>query len=101
MARLGLVCHTAGFYYTRHGTVDMVSVGVSELDQMPIKKWGVAKVKGSEPEQFFIFLINVDGSNLRTSDFLSEEELRSDLANRSIREMEIESIIERARYNPA
>ena len=29
--------------------------------KMPNKKWGVARVKGSDPEQFFIFLINYDG----------------------------------------
>jgi hypothetical protein len=90
MARLGLVCHTAGFYYTRHSTVDMASMGVSELDQMPIKKWGVAKVKRSEPEKFFIFLIDAEGSNLQTSDLLSEEELRQDLAIRGISETEID-----------
>jgi hypothetical protein len=53
-----------------------------ELDQMPNEKWGVAKVKGIEPEQFFIFLINTEGSKgplMRASEFLSEEELRSDM----------------------
>jgi hypothetical protein len=29
---------------------------------MPIKKWGVAKVKGSEPEKFFIFLTDMEDS---------------------------------------
>ena len=58
---------------------------------MPVKKWGVAKVEASEPEQFFIFLIDAEGSNLRTSDFLSEEELREDLAFRGISEPEIKS----------
>jgi hypothetical protein len=66
---------------------------------MPVKKWGVAKVEASEPEQFFIFLIDAEGSNLRTSDFLSEE-LREDLAFRGISEPEIKSTIERARYEP-
>jgi hypothetical protein len=71
---------------------------VSELDQMPIKKWGVAKVKGSEPERFFIFLMNAKGATafMRTSDFLTEERLRSDLANRGINEAEIEALIENA-----
>ena len=67
---------------------------------MTIKKWHVAKVKGSEPEQFFIFLIDAEGSNLRTSDFLSEKELRQDLLFRGLSGTEIESTIERARYNP-
>lgn len=100
MTRLGLMCHTAGFYYTRHSTADMVSMGVSELDEMPIKKWGVAKVKESEPEQFFIFLIDAEGSSLRISDFLSEQELREDLACKGISGTQIDPTIERARYDP-
>jgi hypothetical protein len=66
---------------------------------MAIKKWGVAKVKGAEPEQFFIFLA-VHRSSVRASDFLSEQELRSDLKNRGIRETEIRLLINRARANP-
>jgi hypothetical protein len=61
---------------------------------MPNDKLGVAKVKGIEPEQFFIFLINTEGAKgpfMRTSDFLSEDELRSDLESNGI---------ERARANP-
>ena len=70
---------------------------------MPNKKLGVAKVKGIEPEQFFIFLMNTEGSKgpfLRTSDFLSEDELRSDLESSGSTEAEINSLIERARANP-
>jgi hypothetical protein len=63
---------------------------------MPIKEWDVAKVKGSEPEQSFIFLIDAEGSNLRTSDFLSEKELRQDLLLRGLSETEIKHAIERA-----
>jgi hypothetical protein len=63
-------------------------------------KWGVAKVKGAEPEQFFIFL-EVHRSNVRASDFLPEQELRSDLENRGIRETEIRLLIHRARANPS
>ena len=63
--------------------------------KMPNKKWGVARAKGSDPEQFFVFLINTGGSPfMRTSDFLSEKGLRSDLANRGIKEAEIEALIE-------
>jgi len=67
--------------------------------KMPNKKWGVARAKGSDPEQFFVFLINTRGSPfMRTSDFLSESEkdLRSDLANRGISEAEIEALIAHA-----
>ncbi len=70
---------------------------------MPNEEWGVAKVKGIEPEQFFIFLMNMEGSKgpfMRTSDFLSEEELRSDLAGRGSTEVEIDSFVGRARANP-
>jgi hypothetical protein len=70
---------------------------------MPNDKLGVAKVKGIEPEQFFIFLMNTEGSKgpfMRTSDFLSEDELRSDLESNGSTEAEINSPIERARANP-
>jgi hypothetical protein len=65
---------------------------------MPTRKWGVAKVTGSNPKRFFIFLMNGKGSAafMRTSDLLSEEELRSDLANREINEAEIETLIQHA-----
>ena len=70
---------------------------------MPNEKWGVAKVKGIEPEQFFIFLINTEGSKgplMRASEFLSEEELKSDMKSNGSTEAEINSLIERARANP-
>jgi hypothetical protein len=49
---------------------------------MSYDQWGVAKVKGVEPEHFFVFLINPQGFKgpfMRTSDFLSEQELRANL----------------------
>ena len=70
---------------------------------MPDEKWGVAKVKGVDPEHFFIFLITPQGFKgpfMRTSDFLSEGELRSDLKSRGSTDAEIENLIERARANP-
>jgi hypothetical protein len=70
---------------------------------MPNEKWGVAKVKGIEPEQFFVFLMNTEGSKgplMRASEFLSEEELRLDLASNGSTEPEINSLIEQARANP-
>jgi hypothetical protein len=66
-------------------------------------KLGVAKVKGIEPEQFFIFLMSTEGSKglfMRTSGFLSEKELRSDLESNDSTEAEINSLIEQARANP-
>jgi hypothetical protein len=71
---------------------------------MPNEKWGVAKVKGIEPEQFFIFLMSTEGSKgplMRTSDFFSEDELRSELKTKGSTQAEIENLIERARANPA
>jgi hypothetical protein len=65
--------------------------------------WGVAKVKGVEPEHFFVFLIDPQGSKgpfMRTSDFLSEEELRVDLRIKGSTDAEIEALFERARANP-
>ena len=70
---------------------------------MPNEKWGVAKVKGIEPEQFFIFLINTESSKgplMRTSDFLLEDELRLELKSKGGTEEEINSLIECARANP-
>ena len=67
---------------------------------MSNKKWGVAKVKGAEPEQFFIFLA-LHRSNVRASDFLSEEALRLDLANRGINEAEIKALIDHAPSAPS
>ena len=70
---------------------------------MSHKKWGVAKVKGIDPEQFFIFFmkpVGSKGSLMRTSDFFSEEELRSELATRGSTDEEISNLIERARSNP-
>ena len=61
--------------------------------------WGVAKVKGSKREKFFIFL-DVYRSSVRASDFYTKQELRSDLENRGIRETEIRLLINRARANP-
>jgi hypothetical protein len=66
-------------------------------------KWGVAKVKGVEPEHFFVFLISPQGFKgpfMRTSDFLSEEELRADLRLKGSNDAEIEALFERARANP-
>ena len=71
---------------------------------MPNEKWGVAKVKGIEPEQFFIFLMSTEGSKgplMRTSDFFSEDVLRSELKTKGSTQAEIENLIERARANPA
>jgi hypothetical protein len=70
---------------------------------MPNDKLGVAKVKGIGPEQFFIFLRKTGGSKgsfMRTSGFLSEDELRSDLKGNGSTEAEIISLIEQARANP-
>jgi hypothetical protein len=80
------------------------SDAIGGISLMPSENWGVAKVKGVEPEHFFIFLINTQGFKgpfMRTSDFLSEDELRSDLKFRGNTEEEILALIERARANPA
>jgi hypothetical protein len=66
-------------------------------------EWSVAKVKGVEPEHFFIFLLSSQGFKgpfVRTSDFLSEEELRADLRIKGSTDAEIEALFERARANP-
>jgi len=65
--------------------------------------WGVAKVKGVEPEHFFVFLINPQGFKgpfMRTSGFLSEEELRADLKIKGRTDVEIDALFEGARANP-
>jgi hypothetical protein len=70
---------------------------------MQNEKWGVAKVKGIEPEEFFIFLMKADGPRrplMRMSDFFTEVELRSELATKGSTEPEIDNLIERARSSP-
>jgi hypothetical protein len=69
---------------------------------MPDEKWGVAKGKGIDPEQFFIFLMKPDGTKgslMRTSGFFSEDELRAELAISGSAEAEIDNLIETARSN--
>ena len=66
-------------------------------------QWGVTQVKGIEPEHFFVFLLNPQGFKgpfTRTSDFLSEEELRADLKIKGSTAAEIDALFERARANP-
>lgn len=70
---------------------------------MSYDKWGVAKVKGVEPEHFFVFLLSPQGFKgpfMRTSGFLSEGELRADLKIKGRTDVEIEALFERARANP-
>jgi len=70
---------------------------------MPNGKWGVAKVKGIDPEEFFVFLMTEGeskGSLRRASGFFSEEGLRAELTRRGSTEDEISNLIERARSNP-
>jgi len=70
---------------------------------MPNEQWGVAKVKDAEPERFFIFLMNTEGARgpfMKTSDFLLEEELRTELASNGCPEARTDTLIERARAKP-
>jgi hypothetical protein len=70
---------------------------------MQNEKWRVAKVKGIDPEQFFVFLTKEDESKAslrRASGFFSEEGLRAELTRRGRTEEEINNLIERARSNP-
>jgi hypothetical protein len=70
---------------------------------MPNERWGVAKVRGVEPERFFIFLMDLEGRKgpfMKSSDFLLEAELRTELASKGSTESDINSLIERARGNP-
>jgi hypothetical protein len=87
---------SAGKYSGQGRCRRLAFVGQRRTQNMPIKKWGVAKVKDGDPEQFFIFL-EVHRSSGRASDFYSEQELRSDLENRRIRKTEIQLLIDRAR----
>jgi hypothetical protein len=61
------------------------------------------KSKGVDPEYFFVFLINPRGFKgpfMRTSDFLSEQELRADLRIAGSTDAEIGALFERARASP-
>jgi hypothetical protein len=70
---------------------------------MSYDQWGVAKVKGVESEHFLVFLFNPQGFKspfMRTSDFLSEQELRADLRIKGSADAEMDALFERARANP-
>jgi hypothetical protein len=70
---------------------------------MSCDQWGVAKVKGIEPEHFFVFLTHPRGFKgpfMRASDFLSEQELTADLRIKGSTDAEIDALFERARANP-
>lgn len=69
---------------------------------MAYDRWGVLKVRGIDPEVFWIVSFNSAMTNpfMGISDDLSETELRAELKTRGVAETEIESLIAGARANP-
>jgi hypothetical protein len=74
-------------------------------EQIEFDSYGVIKVAGAEPEVFWIVWANPKppkprGLFLRTSDNLSDPELRNQLAAMGLGEVRIEQLIEKPRANP-
>ena len=74
-------------------------------EEVQFDSWGVLKVAGTNPEIFWIFLLNPKppkppGLFMRTSANLSETELRIGLGKMGLGEGRIELLIEKARANP-
>jgi len=70
---------------------------------MEYDRYGVIKVKDSDPEKFLIAWLDSrlpKGSFMKTTDALTEEQLRSELQKMGRTKAEADSLIERARANP-
>jgi hypothetical protein len=66
-------------------------------------RYGVIKVKNSDPEQFLIGWLSSDlpkGCFMKTSGSLTEVQLRTELKKMGRTNAEADSLIERARANP-
>ncbi len=70
---------------------------------MGYDRYAVVKVKGADPEVFWIIWIDSQlpkGSFMKTSQNLSESEVRTEFAKMGRTEVEINSLIKQARENP-
>ncbi len=70
---------------------------------MAYDRYGVVKVKGADPEVFWIIWVDSalpKGSFMKTTQDLTEGELRTELAKMGRTEAEINSLIQQARKNP-
>ena len=69
---------------------------------MPNDHMFMAKIKGQEPEQFIFITVSEDYSRItRTSDPMSEKELRAKLHDLMMPDVEVCARIEHARKHPA
>jgi hypothetical protein len=74
-------------------------------EHMEFNSYGVVKIAGAEPEVFWIVWANPKpptprGLFLRTSNNLSESELRIQLATMGLVEARIDELVQQARANP-
>jgi hypothetical protein len=74
-------------------------------EQVAFDSYGVIKVGGTDPEIFWIAFANPRppkprGLFMRTSDNLSETEVRIELGKMGLVETRIDELIEKARANP-
>jgi hypothetical protein len=70
---------------------------------MSLDQFAVIKVRGAEPEVFWIVWMDSQlpvNSFIKTSQNLTEHEVRAELAGMSINETGIDALIKRARENP-
>ena len=70
---------------------------------MASDRYAVLKIKGSDPEVFWIAFMTTEGRNghfMKTSDDLTESELRAELQMMGLTKAEIDSRIQQARQHP-
>ena len=70
---------------------------------MGLDQYAVIKVRGVEPEVFWIVWMDSElpiNSFIKTSQNLTEEEVRAELKKMAINETGIDALIKRARENP-
>lgn len=74
-------------------------------EEVQFDSWGLLKVAGTDPEIFWIFLLNPKppkptGLFMRTSANLSETEVRIEPGKMGLGEAQLDLLIEKARANP-
>jgi hypothetical protein len=77
---------------------------MSETDDNQAGRYAVVMVAGSSPPMFYV-AFEITGaprsSLMKTTDFMSEADMRAELQSRGFTQTEIGSLIKKARENPA
>jgi hypothetical protein len=89
----------------RTDQVKVINCDCEEEGKMAWDKWRVSKVKDSDPEEFMLTFLDTALEHakpfMRTSDPMSESELREELGNEGISRADIDAAIQAARAEPA